>query len=67
MSGDGPVLPLGLRVGGRRVVVVGGGPVGLRRVTSLLDAGADVHAAAGSTVDSTLKLLPAFTGAAMRA
>jgi len=40
VSGDGPVLPLGLRVTGRRVVVVGGGPVGLRRVTALLDAGA---------------------------
>jgi uroporphyrin-III C-methyltransferase/precorrin-2 dehydrogenase/sirohydrochlorin ferrochelatase len=42
VSGDGPLLPLGLRVGGRRVVVVGGGPVGLRRVTALLAAGADV-------------------------
>jgi uroporphyrin-III C-methyltransferase/precorrin-2 dehydrogenase/sirohydrochlorin ferrochelatase len=42
MSGDGPVVPIGLRVSGRRVVVVGGGPVGLRRVSSLLDAGADV-------------------------
>jgi uroporphyrin-III C-methyltransferase / precorrin-2 dehydrogenase / sirohydrochlorin ferrochelatase len=43
MSGDGPVLPLGLRVTGRRVVVVGGGPVGLRRVSALLDAGALVR------------------------
>ena len=42
MSGDGPILPVGLRVRGRRVVVVGGGPVGLRRVTALLDAEADV-------------------------
>jgi uroporphyrin-III C-methyltransferase/precorrin-2 dehydrogenase/sirohydrochlorin ferrochelatase len=42
MSGDGPVVPVGLRVSGRRVVVVGGGPVGLRRVSSLLEAGADV-------------------------
>ncbi len=42
MSGDGPVVPVGLRVSGRRVVVVGGGPVGLRRVSALLDAGADV-------------------------
>lgn len=42
MSGDGPLLPLGLRVTGRRVVVVGGGPVGLRRVTALLEAGASV-------------------------
>lgn len=37
------VLPLGLRVAGRRVLVVGGGPVGLRRIVALLDAGADVH------------------------
>jgi uroporphyrin-III C-methyltransferase/precorrin-2 dehydrogenase/sirohydrochlorin ferrochelatase len=42
MSGDGPVLPLGLRVSGRRVVVVGAGPVGLRRVSALLEAEAVV-------------------------
>jgi uroporphyrin-III C-methyltransferase/precorrin-2 dehydrogenase/sirohydrochlorin ferrochelatase len=35
-----PVHPLGLRLAGRSVVVVGGGAVGLRRVTSLLEAGA---------------------------
>ncbi|MFG2047936.1 uroporphyrinogen-III C-methyltransferase [Micromonospora sp. NPDC048935] len=34
--------PLGLRLGGRRVVVVGGGAVATRRVPALLDAGADV-------------------------
>ncbi len=33
---------LGLRLGGRRVVVVGGGAVAARRVPALLDAGADV-------------------------
>jgi uroporphyrin-III C-methyltransferase / precorrin-2 dehydrogenase / sirohydrochlorin ferrochelatase len=33
---------LGLRLGGRRVVVVGGGAVATRRVPALLDAGADV-------------------------
>jgi uroporphyrin-III C-methyltransferase/precorrin-2 dehydrogenase/sirohydrochlorin ferrochelatase len=33
---------LGLRLNGRRVVVVGGGAVATRRVPSLLDAGADV-------------------------
>ena len=33
---------LGLRLGGRRVVVVGGGGVASRRVPALLDAGADV-------------------------
>jgi uroporphyrin-III C-methyltransferase / precorrin-2 dehydrogenase / sirohydrochlorin ferrochelatase len=37
-----PLLPLGLRLRGRRVVVVGGGPVALRRVGALLIAQADV-------------------------
>ena len=36
------VLPLGLRLRGRRVVVVGGGRVGLRRVGALLQAQAEV-------------------------
>lgn len=39
---DGTLYPLGLRVQGRRVVVVGGGPVAARRARGLLDAGADV-------------------------
>ncbi|WP_406565911.1 NAD(P)-dependent oxidoreductase, partial [Cellulosimicrobium cellulans] len=34
--------PLGLRLDGRRVVVVGGGPVAARRTRGLLDAGAVV-------------------------
>ncbi|MER7458379.1 uroporphyrinogen-III C-methyltransferase [Micromonospora sp. NPDC126480] len=34
--------PLGLRLAGRRVVVVGGGAVATRRVPALIDAGADV-------------------------
>ncbi|GAA3780748.1 uroporphyrinogen-III C-methyltransferase [Micromonospora maritima] len=34
--------PLGLRLAGRRVLVVGGGAVATRRVPALLDAGADV-------------------------
>ena len=37
-----PLLPLGLRLRGRRVVVVGGGPVALRRVGALMAARADV-------------------------
>ncbi|SDC33373.1 uroporphyrinogen-III C-methyltransferase [Sanguibacter gelidistatuariae] len=34
------ILPLGLRVTGRRVVLVGGGPVSARRAQTLADAGA---------------------------
>ena len=36
------VYPVGLRLTGRRVVVVGGGQVAHRRVAGLLEAGADV-------------------------
>jgi uroporphyrin-III C-methyltransferase/precorrin-2 dehydrogenase/sirohydrochlorin ferrochelatase len=36
------LYPLGLRLAGRRVLVVGGGTVATRRVPALLDAGADV-------------------------
>jgi uroporphyrin-III C-methyltransferase / precorrin-2 dehydrogenase / sirohydrochlorin ferrochelatase len=37
-----PIYPLSLRLAGRRVVVVGGGAVALRRVAGLRAAGADV-------------------------
>jgi uroporphyrin-III C-methyltransferase / precorrin-2 dehydrogenase / sirohydrochlorin ferrochelatase len=37
-----PLHPLGLRLTGRRVVLVGAGSVALRRVTALLQVGADV-------------------------
>ncbi|WP_369140856.1 uroporphyrinogen-III C-methyltransferase [Modestobacter versicolor] len=37
-SGPGTVYPVGLRLGGRRVVVVGGGQVAHRRVAGLLEA-----------------------------
>ena len=42
MSTDFPPYPSGLRLSGRRVVVVGGGHVAQRRVPGLLAAGADV-------------------------
>lgn len=38
-----PVLPLHLSLVGRLVVVVGGGPIGARKVASALDAGAVVR------------------------
>ncbi|KSW15639.1 uroporphyrinogen-III C-methyltransferase [Cellulomonas sp. B6] len=41
-----PLHPLLLDLAGRRVVVVGGGPVAARRVRSLLADGADVHVVA---------------------
>ena len=42
--------PLHLDLAGRRVLVVGGGPVAARRVRALLDAGADVRVVALATV-----------------
>ncbi|WP_313410108.1 NAD(P)-dependent oxidoreductase, partial [Aeromicrobium sp.] len=44
MSSPSPQqFPLGLRLEGRRVLVVGGGHVATRRAFSLLEARADVH------------------------
>lgn len=40
---DFPTYPSGLRLSGRRVVVVGGGHVAQRRVPQLIAVGADVH------------------------
>ena len=45
-----PVYPLGLRLEDRPVLVVGGGEVALRRVTGLLEAGADVTVVAPAVV-----------------
>ena len=42
-SGDFPTYPAGLRLAGRKVLVVGGGNVAQRRVPTLIAAGADVH------------------------
>src|SRR5690349_5250883 len=41
-AADTPVYPLSLRLAGRRVLVVGGGPVALRRVAGLRAADAEV-------------------------
>jgi uroporphyrin-III C-methyltransferase / precorrin-2 dehydrogenase / sirohydrochlorin ferrochelatase len=40
---DFPIYPSGLRLTGRRVVVVGGGHVAQRRVPHLISVGAEVH------------------------
>lgn len=47
---SGHVYPLGLKVDGRLVVVVGGGPVAARRVGSLVAAGARVRLVAPHSV-----------------
>ena len=41
-AADTPIYPLSLRLEGRRVLVVGGGAVALRRVAGLREAGAEV-------------------------
>ncbi|HEY8719503.1 uroporphyrinogen-III C-methyltransferase [Pengzhenrongella sp.] len=46
-----PGYPLTLRVAGRLVVVVGGGPVAARRVRGLVEAGAQVRVVAPGVVD----------------
>ncbi|MET9155035.1 uroporphyrinogen-III C-methyltransferase [Streptomyces griseoflavus] len=38
-----PAYPVGLRLGGRRIVVLGGGQVAQRRLPALIAAGADIH------------------------
>jgi uroporphyrin-III C-methyltransferase/precorrin-2 dehydrogenase/sirohydrochlorin ferrochelatase len=40
---DFPTYPAGLRLAGRKVVVVGGGNVAQRRVPTFIAAGADIH------------------------
>ncbi|MEL7975635.1 uroporphyrinogen-III C-methyltransferase [Isoptericola sp. F-RaC21] len=51
--------PLGLRVAGRLVIVVGGGPVALRRVRGLLAAGARVRVIAPDVVPEIASLVSA--------
>src|SRR6478609_698670 len=41
--GDYPTYPVGLRLAGRKVVVVGGGNVAQRRLPTLIAAGAEVY------------------------
>ncbi len=53
------LYPLGLRLAGRRVLVVGGGTVATRRVPALLDAGADVLLVAPSVTPALQALIDA--------
>ncbi|MCL3837140.1 uroporphyrinogen-III C-methyltransferase [Aeromicrobium duanguangcaii] len=46
------IFPLGLRLEGRRVVVVGGGHVATRRAFALAESGADVHVVSPAVSDS---------------
>ncbi len=50
------LYPLGLRLSGRPVVVVGAGTVALRRVAALLEAGAQVHVVAPSATPALMDL-----------
>ncbi|MGA4843088.1 uroporphyrinogen-III C-methyltransferase [Streptomyces sp. G45] len=52
MATEHPVYPVGLRLTGRRVVVLGGGQVAQRRLPALVRAGADVHLISPSATPS---------------
>ncbi|WP_037843405.1 NAD(P)-dependent oxidoreductase, partial [Streptomyces sp. NRRL WC-3549] len=49
---DHPAYPVGLRLTGRRVVVVGGGQVAQRRLPALIAAGADITLVSPSATPS---------------
>ncbi|WP_106267139.1 uroporphyrinogen-III C-methyltransferase [Isoptericola halotolerans] len=59
MSAVSDLYPLGLRVRGRLVVVVGGGPVAARRVRGLLDVGARVRVVAPALAGDLAELAAA--------
>ncbi|MFJ8947132.1 uroporphyrinogen-III C-methyltransferase [Streptomyces sp. NPDC102395] len=49
---ENPAYPVGLRLAGRRVVVLGGGQVAQRRLPALIAAGADIHLVSPSATPS---------------
>lgn len=51
-----PIYPVGLRLAGRRAVVVGGGPVAERRARGLFEAGADVAVISSSVTPGLREL-----------
>jgi precorrin-2 dehydrogenase/sirohydrochlorin ferrochelatase len=53
-SGTGPLYPVGLRLGGRPVLVVGGGSVAAQKIGELVRCGADVTVVA-PRIDATLR------------
>ena len=59
MSRNETIYPIGLRLAGRKVVVVGGGVVGTRRVRGLLEVGATVVVISPDITDELTKLADA--------
>ena len=55
------ILPLGLRITGRRAVLVGGGPVSARRAQTLADAGAHLVLVAPAVSEEMAALVAAGT------
>jgi uroporphyrin-III C-methyltransferase/precorrin-2 dehydrogenase/sirohydrochlorin ferrochelatase len=56
---DAPAYPVGLRLAGRRVVVLGGGQVAQRRLPALVSAGADVVVVSPSVTPSVEAMVTA--------
>jgi uroporphyrin-III C-methyltransferase/precorrin-2 dehydrogenase/sirohydrochlorin ferrochelatase len=56
---DAPAYPVGLRLSGRRVVVLGGGQVAQRRLPALVSAGADVVVVSPSVTPSVEAMVTA--------
>lgn len=59
MSRNETIYPIGLRLAGRKVVVVGGGVVGTRRVRSLLEVGARVVVISSAVTEELSRLADA--------
>jgi uroporphyrin-III C-methyltransferase/precorrin-2 dehydrogenase/sirohydrochlorin ferrochelatase len=56
---DAPAYPVGLRLAGRRVVVLGGGQVAQRRLPALVSAGADIVLVSPSVTPSVEAMVAA--------